>query len=435
MYWPVAVNSMAELFEALGRGELDALLGTPEGPWMDFKSQSYKLDTLAGVADMAADVASFANTRDGILLLGVHEDQLEGTRQAVASKVRGVRPQDVNDDQLLKLVRQHVQPLVHAEIRRYPVYETDRQVVAILVTAIPEHERPCVVDRVVSEDGTRVSHAIGWPTRHGADTHWETPGRMQQLLAAELRPIDGAPIAAVGQLARDVADDQLAALTTLDGWEARPRLIVQAFPESQTTAVPDFFGQFAHAVRRWRGARSNGFNLALDTGSLQSTAKQLVAADAHRYIAIHRSGVLTAAVNGTPEMLGWSVNDPGAQSEPHVVVANPYVVVEFPTEAVRFAAEALAPAIDAQAWTYRVVGENLMSDQLLYLRPRPRPFPFPNDDRPPSGDRFDETVSATDDLRRDAFEVVAEIYGAGWGLGREDVPFAEDGRINLALMS
>jgi predicted HTH transcriptional regulator len=101
----VAVNSLAELFEALGRGDLDAILGTPEGPWLDFKSQSYKLDTPAGVADMAADAAAFANTRDGVLLLGVHEDPLEGARQAVASKVRGVRPQDVNDDQVLKSVR------------------------------------------------------------------------------------------------------------------------------------------------------------------------------------------------------------------------------------------------------------------------------------------------------------------------------------------
>jgi hypothetical protein len=44
-------------------------------------------------------------------------------------------------------------------------------------------------------------------------------------------------------------------------------------------------------------------------------------------------------------------------------------------------------------------------------------------------------VTATDDPWRDAFEVVAEIYGTGWGLGRDEVPFAEGGRINLSLMT
>lgn len=65
----MAADSLAELFEVMGRGEMDAVIGTPEGPWLDFKSQAYKLDTPAGVADMAADVAAFANTGYGVLLL------------------------------------------------------------------------------------------------------------------------------------------------------------------------------------------------------------------------------------------------------------------------------------------------------------------------------------------------------------------------------
>jgi schlafen family protein len=430
----VAVNSLAELFESLGRRELDAVLGTPEGPWLDFKEQSYKLDTPRGVADMVADIAAFANTRDGVLLLGVHEDALEDTRQAVASRIRGVRPQDVNDDQVLKLVRQHILPLAQVEIRRYQVRDTDRQVVAIVVNAVPEHERPCVVDRVVSADGERVSHAIGWPIRHGADTHWETPGRMQQLLAVGLRPNLSPAAQDLDHPGRDVADEQLEALTSLDDWENRPHLVVQAIPENPAGPLPDFFGEFTRVARGWRGIRPHGFNLGLDEPSLERTSKQLLVADSHRYVAIHRSGVFTAAVNGTPAMLGWSLNNPVPWRELTVVVANPYVVVEFSTEAVRFAADALASVLEARSWTYRVIGENLKADPPLYLRPRPSTFSFQAHDRPPSSDGFDESVTATDDLWRDAFEVVAEIYGAGWGLGRDDVPFAEDGRIDLALL-
>lgn len=431
----MAVDSLAELFEVVGRGELDAVIGTPEGPWLDFKSQAYKLDTPAGVADLAADVAAFANTGYGVLLLGVHEARLEGARQAVASKVRGVRPADVDDDQVLKLVRQHIQPLVHVEIRRYPIEDTERQLIAMVVTPIPEHERPCVVDRVVADDGSRISHAIGWPIRHGADTHWETPGRMQQLIAVGLRPSGGSAAEEPSQLGSDVAEEQVEELAQLEGWEDWPRLIIQAIPDSPARGLPDFFGQFAREARGWQGIRPNGFNLGLNDGSLKSTSKQLVTADTRRSIAIHRSGVLTAAINGTPDMLGWSVNERVPWNELQRIVANPYPVVEFPTEAIRFAAEMLAPRMDAQAWTYRVIGENLETTVPLYLRARPSEFQFSSDDRPPSGDRFAEAVTATDDPSRDAFNAVAEIYGAGWGLGRDDVPFAEDERINLALMN
>lgn len=56
------------------------------------------------------------------------------------------------------------------------------------------------------------------------------------------------------------------------------------------------------------------------------------------------------------------------------------------------------------------------------------------DDRAPTVDEFSGDMDASDDLWKDAFEAVAEIYGVGWGLGRDHIPFAEDGRINLKMM-
>ena len=69
----------------------------------------------------------------------------------------------------------------------------------------------------------------------------------------------------------------------------------------------------------------------------------------------------------------------------------------------------------------------------MHLRPQPRQFP-PSIDYAPTADDFDETIRAAGDPGRDSFEVVAEIFASGWGIPRSAVPFAEDGRINLALM-
>jgi hypothetical protein len=71
VYWCMAVGSLPELFEVPAADDRSAVLGTMEGPWLDFRSQAYKLDTPRGIADMvSAEVAAFANgTSHGVLLL------------------------------------------------------------------------------------------------------------------------------------------------------------------------------------------------------------------------------------------------------------------------------------------------------------------------------------------------------------------------------
>lgn len=86
---PVATHP--ELTRALESGDFDAIVDTPEGQWLDFKSAPHDLGTHHGKADLVADVAAFANTdAGGILVIGVHEAAREGRRETVASKVKGV---------------------------------------------------------------------------------------------------------------------------------------------------------------------------------------------------------------------------------------------------------------------------------------------------------------------------------------------------------
>lgn len=115
------------------------------------------------------------------------------------------------------------------------------------------------------------------------------------------------------------------------------------------------------------------------------------------------------------------------------VVANPYPMVEFPTEVVRLAHEVVGPATFASSWSFYVAAENLLEPTPLLLRPRPTRFPSP---RPvsPKVNSFGRRLRSTGDLWRDAFNVVAEVYGAGYGLGRDAIPFAREDRIDLTMM-
>lgn len=428
----VPVHSNSELFDVLARGTFDQLLGTPEGERLDFKSEPYNLATERGVRDLVADVAAFANSRGGTIVLGVHTNKLEGAQEEVAVKVRGVGVGLVVHDQIRRLVRSHIQPLVRIDIRPYPLADVQKEVVAIDVEPQPDHEQPCLVDRVIGHGHSRVAHAVGWPIRHGADTHWEDMRRIQPLVAAGLRPLLN-PVAGEEPAVRAVAEKQRELLNNQEGWGDWPRIVVQATPQHPTQLIPDFFGAFATKMGRWRGARDRGFNLGLDEGALRPIGSSLVAASERRFVAIDRTGVVTAAANGTPEMLGWAM-DKTFSNRSDGVVANPYVVVEFPTELVRLVTEAIGPEVKAHRWNYRVSGERLAGPTRLYLRPAPTHYRVVSVDREPLADSFTEEVAGSGDTWRDAFEVVAAIYGVGYGCGHDDIPWAEDGTINLALL-
>ncbi len=70
----------------------------------------------------------------------------------------------------------------------------------------------------------------------------------------------------------------------------------------------------------------------------------------------------------------------------------------------------------------------------LHLRPAPVHYRFVSEDREPFVDSFTQDVVGSGETWKDAFEVVAEVYGAAYGCSRDAIPWAEEGHINPGLM-
>jgi hypothetical protein len=66
---PVPVDDLEAARAALRDGKLTDLLGVPECVWLDVKSGIYPLHDTAGAEELVKDVAGFANSRTGGLLL------------------------------------------------------------------------------------------------------------------------------------------------------------------------------------------------------------------------------------------------------------------------------------------------------------------------------------------------------------------------------
>lgn len=427
----MTVDSKTEMIEALTRSEHERILGTSESEWLDFKIEPYQLDTAKGRRDLIADAASFANHLGGVILVGVRTKRSESSAAEVADELRPVSADLVDTERILALVRAHVTPLLHLDVRRYPCGDDEKEIVAIVIDPQKERDKPFIVDRLASSDDDKdVAHAFGWPTRHGADTHWVTADRIQPLLANALRRSSTPREQSISSRDQE-AEQQLKSVDDLTGWQDWGWIAVQAIPEAETE-IPDFYGAFSLEVQRWSGTRQSGFGLGLEYGALENLPGHLVASDARRHVAISRAGVVTAAAVASPDFLAWAnhQNDP----HPREVILNPYVVVEFPSEAVRFAEEAVGPSVGATGWTFRVVGEHLLDRSPVRLRPQPREF-LTGSATQPLANSFRQTVTGTGDVWRDAFAVIAEIYGTGFGLGSELIPFAEDGAIDLAKLA
>ncbi|MBU2669936.1 ATP-binding protein [Actinoplanes bogorensis] len=156
----------------------DRFVGTPESAVLDVKSGVYPLDDTAGAGELIKDVAAFANSRGGLLLVGF------GTRvdngREIIDKVKPVPARLVDVDRYRKLVRDRVRPLIRdLTVDFYPV-DDERGVLVIDIPVQPETAKPFVVP---GPDGRKMPMAAGVPIRDGDTTHWLTHDDLQRLLS------------------------------------------------------------------------------------------------------------------------------------------------------------------------------------------------------------------------------------------------------------
>jgi hypothetical protein len=163
-------------------GHAATLIEQQEGPWFDAKGAPYALKTDANKWELAKDVASFANSEHGgLILLGARTKP--GRDGDVVQAVTDFDLKLVDAAAYRRILTSRVHPRVEGlEVRTIPT-SRGRGIGYLFIPPQREEIKPFIVRGVVIEQGMRTVH-VSIPTRDGEDTRYADPAEIHGLLQA-----------------------------------------------------------------------------------------------------------------------------------------------------------------------------------------------------------------------------------------------------------
>ena len=180
--WRVLVKDIGGARAALRAGVPADLLGLAECGWLDVKAGVYRLDDPAKALELAKDVAAFANTGTGGMILVGYTTRKDYDREII-DEVRPVRRALVDLDRYRKLIRERVIPAPRGFSVDFVHTDPETGILVIDVPAQPVALLPYVVPGPAGTAGpSRLSVAV--PVREADATVWLPQPEIQRMLAA-----------------------------------------------------------------------------------------------------------------------------------------------------------------------------------------------------------------------------------------------------------
>lgn len=419
-----------ELLRALSTGSVDELIGTAESDWLEFKSACYQLDKPKEKWELAKDVAAFANRQGGFIVIGVRTERHQHeVVDAVVSHSR-VPKRLVDADAYRKIIGSWIYPRVRdVGFQWFPPEITEETgLLAINVRAQSEDDKPFVVRKMLNEE-EKETGALGVPFREGAETDWMSAERAHHLMKSAIPPVPTGPTPPPTETREALtsrADERIADVEQLQGWEETPVYLLQALPPASGGMIEGFFdeGGPAAALGDPPSVRSTGFNLRMG-GEREVVEGGVVYRRRSRLVWLDPDGLFTVAGEGTREFLGWAINDRRSED---ILRVNSIGLVEFTFEFFRFVHQQLAPRASG-TWNYRVICRGFQQGRLALAAGTPASLGIWFDAPVASSDDWVQPVEASGDPGRDALRALTQVY-ALFGLGSEVIPFSEQGAIS-----
>jgi hypothetical protein len=158
--------SRAELEEALQQRNFDAIVGHVENLWFDAKDQPYKLDTENGKRELAKDVAAFANSQGGTIVVGLRTAKSTSRYGDEVTEVRLLAQGLVDPSRYRDVILSWVFPAVEGFESEWIAEKTD-PTKGLFVLRVPEQRvtlKPFLVVKTI-EAGKVLETLFGYSER------------------------------------------------------------------------------------------------------------------------------------------------------------------------------------------------------------------------------------------------------------------------------
>ncbi|MER5274357.1 RNA-binding domain-containing protein [Streptomyces sp. NPDC002809] len=177
----MAATDLHEARSALRAGRPAALLGLRECSWLDAKREPYRLREPKHVEELAKDVAAFANTSTGgLIVIGIGTRAEDGAE--ILERLVPFDRSSVDTKQYSDLVRERVTPAPRGVTVAWSDCDDGSSVFFIDVPEQPPANFPYVVAAPVGKPGRVNPSTVAVPIRESDHTHWLPREEIHRLL-------------------------------------------------------------------------------------------------------------------------------------------------------------------------------------------------------------------------------------------------------------
>lgn len=338
-----------EIRKILESKEYHKLVGIVETEGVEFKGEPYRVDNNLQKQELAKDVSGLANSKGGVIVIGVKTEKHPSLPHEQAIEVSPFPiPPSAGDDmeqQYRNILKDWIFPAIKTEIRLHLVEESQsgtspKFVLAIFIPDQRENQ-PFLISRYIDENEKKNEIVFGYVERHGPGVIPRTVSELHRLLnrgifadevingrfevildqLSKITVPEGEPPKTNQTMNQHVKDT----LTALDRTN-KPTILLAAFPHGETTIPTLFQSQESEIVQLLLNPpalRNLGFDLRV--GSFPTIREGQVrrsVAPGWKILDLWKDGAIIFGAAGDDNFLCWGNSDGATR------IINPLALIE-----------------------------------------------------------------------------------------------------------
>lgn len=317
----------------LDNGNFDLLIGQVESDWLDCKREIYPMSNSdKEKRELAKDVSSFANTKDGgYILIGIKAEESDLTHTDTIKAIHPFPQNTINIEQYHNIIKDWIYPIPDICIEWKKYKETDKGIIVISIPPQSEVDKPFLIAKTIDNSGKLVERLFGYAERKRTNSEPKKLAELHQLfrdglfyganinnrfdeVTTFLQQLKLPTITPIQPLTkREISESEIWQKITdaIRGCELTGhRMLVLTAYTNEVTTLPTWIDSKSDIVKALENPpklRHSGWDLDTDGDRSKIIRGELrrVVAEQYKIIDLYRDGTVIFAASAEGDFLAW----------------------------------------------------------------------------------------------------------------------------------